>query len=66
MLHYHFIMHEVIMQLKFAFQLAQVGLFLKRIVDLFSKYTPEQVDVLCGSKRQCGTGLLQDPQFSCS
>lgn len=59
-------MHEAIMQLKFAFQLAQVGLFLKIIVGLFSKYTPEQVDVLCGSKQQCRTGWLRDPQFACS
>jgi len=49
------IMHEAIMQSKLPSNLFKWEYFLKIILDLFSKYTPEQVDGLCGSKRQCGT-----------
>lgn len=51
------IMHEAIMQLKLPSSLLEWEYFLKIILDLFSKYTLEQVDVLCSSKQQCGTVL---------
>lgn len=44
------IMHEAIMQLKLPSNLLKWEYFLKIILDFFSKYTPEQVDGLCGSK----------------
>lgn len=51
------IMHEAIMQLKLPSSLLEWEYFLKIILDLFSKYTLEQVDVLHSSKQQCGTVL---------
>lgn len=50
-------MHEAIMQLKLPSNLLEWEYFLKIILDLFSKYTLEQVDVLCSSKQQCKTVL---------
>lgn len=44
------IMHEAIMQLKLPSNLLKWEYFLKIKLDFFSKYTPEQVDGLCGSK----------------
>lgn len=51
------IMHEAIMQLKLPSNLLKWEYFLKIILELFSKYTLEQVSGLRGSKHKCGTVL---------
>lgn len=59
------IMHEAVMQLKLPSNLLKWEYFLKIILELFSKYTLEQVSGLRGSKHKWGLFYL-DPQFASS